>query len=208
MADDFEFSGGAQYYYKTTALRTAANALAASHGATANANTYEHAYTSAKIAYEHTVSEARVLGDAREYNSAYKGDFSPENPKASTNFKDSYKDLWNNEVGRRIADYVKNNNLPESAINDLINDAYDNNELIRDGNDTRIPDLDPGPGRTPHDYFDPEEVPWRHPSPGYVPPTGQPPDPPAPPEPPADPPPGSPAGIPRETRSRTLQSAR
>lgn len=83
-------------------------------------NTIAHAATSAYIAYDTTTQWARIVGNWKE----------------STPFTyetaDEWADQYNNEVGRRIADYAKANGLSKSDIDDLIMDAYQNGDLITD----------------------------------------------------------------------------
>jgi hypothetical protein len=63
---------------------------------------------------------------------------------------DSWKDLWNNAIGRQIGEYVRKNNLSQNDLESLIAQAYDRGELITETNDPRIPRNASGwPGRFP-----------------------------------------------------------
>ena len=54
-------------------------------------------------------------------------------------FDDAQKDLWNNEVGSQIANWILENGYDfNSVIGDLLIDAYNNGQLITDINDPRL----------------------------------------------------------------------
>lgn len=100
-------------------------------------NTITHAYTSASWAYDSFDAFAEKVGDWKE-----------DTPSIyETN--DEFADQWNNEVGRRIAAYADANNLPKSALDHLIMDAFNAGHFIWDrANDTRI-DLNGDPKTDP-----------------------------------------------------------
>src|SRR5690606_11469766 len=101
-----------------------------------------------ELAFKYDSETAELLGDWKEQGS-------PGDPV------DTFADQWNNEVGRRIAEYMKANNLPETALDDLIIDALNNGDLIWD----RDP-LDPDPRIDPMD--DPKTAPtWTEPTPSW-----------------------------------------
>jgi len=73
------------------------------------------ALTSAYLAHDYSAAEATALGWAREHKSYW---LESERPAAW----DTFKDLYNNQVGRNIADYVRRNNLSRDQIQDLVLD--------------------------------------------------------------------------------------
>src|SRR5688572_27393846 len=79
--------------------------------------------TRARSAFDYGRDVATELGDLKEV-------LNPGPPN------DTFKDQYNNEVGRRIAEYVRDNNLPESAIDELIMDALRNDDLIVNDDDS------------------------------------------------------------------------
>ena len=85
---------------------------------TGKGEAFKHAYTSATLAYDYGSGIAQIGGDSNEIG----------NPPAAA--EDTYRDLWNNNVGRQIGDYVRQNNLPRSYINDLIVQSYQDGRLI------------------------------------------------------------------------------
>lgn len=91
----------------------------------ATRNAVAHAHTSAEWSDTFGQTVAEELGNLKEMTS--------DDPLHSI------KDQYTNDVGRRIAEYVENNNLPASAIDDIIMDALNNGELIVDENtDPRV----------------------------------------------------------------------
>ncbi|HEY5712622.1 MAG TPA: calcium-binding protein, partial [Allosphingosinicella sp.] len=120
------------------ALARDARALANGNGVYVNSNgeahpylnAIEHTYTSAHWAYYLPRSMETSLGDLKEWlPSLYYG---PDE-------RDTFRDQWNNEVGRRIAEWAYQHQLPIEAIDRLVMDALQHGDLITDVNDPRIP---------------------------------------------------------------------
>lgn len=104
--------------------------LAEAHGITGvDVNAIAHALTSANIAYRTNRPFARFMGDLKEGAA----DLIPIDTMA-----DSWKDQWNNEVGRRIAGYARRHHLPASCIGPLVVDAYRQGELLNTEKDPRV----------------------------------------------------------------------
>ncbi|MBA3512303.1 calcium-binding protein [Sphingomonas sp.] len=131
-------------------LAAEAEAIAAAHGANTNeTNAIAHAYNSAHLALSGGDTVATLLGALKEMP----GLFDPNS--------DINKDLYNNEVGRRIAEYIELNNLDPSAVEALVLDALDSGKLVVDPNatpptipDWRGPTWDPnGLPETPPNYI-------------------------------------------------------
>jgi Ca2+-binding RTX toxin-like protein len=112
----------------------------------------------------------RKTGGLRYYSG-----ISPDDRRA-----DSYKDLYNNAIGRAIGKYAKENDLSQSDIMNLVEDALDNGDLIVDPDtDSDIPvmqdhpvhlpgdETDPSFNGYPADFVEPENI-WTPPS-GNVP---------------------------------------
>jgi hypothetical protein len=79
---------------------------------------------------------------------------------------DTFKDLYNNQVGRNIAGYAQKNNLPRDHIQDLILDALASGKLIVTHQDARI---DPSFNGNPGNFSLPvgDAAPWTSPSRGF-----------------------------------------
>jgi Ca2+-binding RTX toxin-like protein len=89
-------------------------------------NAIQHAFTSADWTWEYGRTIATHVGNYKERN----GYLDPD---------DSFRDQYNNEVGRRITEYAKAHNLDRSSLDDLIIDALVHNHLIVDeDSDSRI----------------------------------------------------------------------
>ena len=132
-----------QSYVHYQSLSEAARTLAIANGyaqGSATHNAIAHALTSSGIAYDHSSLGASVLGDLREGNttSGYYRDYNAGLNPPDYRW-DTYKDLYNNQVGREIAEYAKQHNLSRSALNDLVIDALNNGKFIITRNDERIP---------------------------------------------------------------------
>jgi hypothetical protein len=127
-------------------------------GAAGN-NAIAHALSSAYLAFDHSPAVASVLGWLREYNSYWHG----QDPAYAW---DTFKDLYNNQVGRNIADYVRSNNLSRDQIQDLVLDALTTGKLIVTHEDKRI---DPSFDGNPWHFALPDEgaPPWTGPSAGF-----------------------------------------
>jgi hypothetical protein len=128
-------------------------------GAAGN-NAIAHALSSAYLAYDHSPAVASVLGWLREYNSYWHG----QDPAYAW---DTFKDLYNNQVGRNIADYVRSNNLTRDQIQDLVLDALTTGKLIVTHEDKRI---DPSFDGNPWHFTLPADgtEPWTGPSAGFA----------------------------------------
>ncbi|WP_257168590.1 hypothetical protein [Bradyrhizobium sp. SRS-191] len=124
----------------------------------ASVNAIAHALTSAYLAHDHSTTEASALGFARELKSY----FGRQPPEAW----DTFKDMYNNQVGRNIADYAKKNGLPREQIQDLILDALSSGRLIATRRDPRIA---PSFNGNPLNFEAPsgDAAPWTRPSPGF-----------------------------------------
>jgi RTX calcium-binding nonapeptide repeat (4 copies) len=135
-------------YYGLEKLKIASEALADANGlhgydpiirdskgnplelGSASTNAIAHTLSSAYLAYDYSKAEASALGWAREYKSYWLD----ERPAAW----DTFKDLYNNQVGRNISDYAKQNNLSRDQIQDLVLDALSTGKLIVTQQDARI----------------------------------------------------------------------
>lgn len=122
-------------------------------------NAIAHALGSAHLAYDYSPSAAAALGYGRELNSYWRG--SKTNPAW-----DTFKDLYNNQVGRNIAEYARKNNLQRDQIQDLILDALSSGKLIVTHQDRRI---DPSFNGNPFNFSVPvgDAAPWTSPSTGF-----------------------------------------
>jgi hypothetical protein len=165
-------------YYELEKLRMASEALAKANGlhdydpilrdsssdrplelGAASTNAIAHALSSAYLAYDHSAVEAAGLGWAREYKSYW---LEPKRPAAW----DTFKDLYNNQVGRNIADYVRSKNLSRDQIQDLVLDALSTGKLIVTQQDKRI---DQSFNGNPGHFSVPvgDGAPWTAPSAGF-----------------------------------------
>ena len=164
-------------YYDLEGLKRASQALADANGlhgydpvlrdsrdrplelGAASTNAIAHALSSAYLAYDHSAAEATALGWAREHKSYW---FESKRPAAW----DTFKDLYINQDGRNIADYVRQNNLSRDQIQDLILDALSSGKLIVTQQDKRI---DPSFNGSPSNFSLPvgDAVPWTAPSAGF-----------------------------------------
>jgi hypothetical protein len=126
----------------------------------ASTNAIAHALTSAYLAHDHSAAEASILGWGREFNSYW---FDKPRPPPAW---DTFKDLYNNQVGRNIADYVRNNNLSRDQIQELVLDALSTGKLIVTQQDKRI---DPSFNGDPRNFSLPvgDAAPWTAPSAGF-----------------------------------------
>jgi hypothetical protein len=112
------------------------------------------------LAHDHSAAEASILGWGREFNSYW---FDKPRPPPA---RDTFKDLYNNQVGRKIADYVRNNNLSRDQIQELVLDALSTGKLIVTQQDKRI---DPSFNGDPRNFSLPvgDAAPWTAPSAGF-----------------------------------------
>ena len=81
------------------------------------ANVLAHALTSAWLTYVYGAEAAREVGIGKELET-YLSD-----QQRGLQW-DSYKDLWNNNIGRQIGEYDRANGLTADQITDLVLDAY------------------------------------------------------------------------------------
>jgi hypothetical protein len=127
----------------------------------ASLNAITHAYVSAKITENFGYNASRTFGDRREIRQ----------PPGPLEHWDVYKDLWNNEVGRKIGVYARQNSdtdlgtYPE--VGDLIKDAWRRGDLIVVKTDGRIPS-DWTYSRDAVYEFNVGSVIWNGPSASYV----------------------------------------
>jgi hypothetical protein len=164
-------------YYDLEKLKLASEALANANGlrgydpvlrdskdrplelGAAGTNAIAHALSSAYLAYDHSTLEASGLGWAREHKSYW---LEPKRPAAW----DTFKDLYNNQVGRNIAHFARRNNLSRDQIQDLVLDALSTGKLIVTQQDKRV---DPSFNGNPGNFSVPvgDAAPWSAPSTGF-----------------------------------------
>ncbi len=98
----------------------------------ASYNAIAHAYMSAKLAQKYGVPAAKTFGNLREWVQ------SPGNEKAlAAESWDVYKDMWNNEVGRRIGSSLSM--ADDAALIEAIKDAWRKGDMIAVRTDARLP---------------------------------------------------------------------
>jgi len=88
-------------------------------------NAFYHAIVSAGIAFNHGVPAAHFYGQMREFRTLFSFN-------ESFSYPDAARDVFNNEVGIRIAQYAISHGLPEAALPDLARDALNRGLLIVD----------------------------------------------------------------------------
>lgn len=98
----------------------------------ASNNAITHAYMSAKLAQRYGALAAKEFGNLREWKEAP----ASEDEVAAESW-DVYKDMWNNEVGRRIGSSVSI--FDDQALIEAIKDAWRKGDLIVTRTDGRIP---------------------------------------------------------------------
>jgi hypothetical protein len=111
----------------------------------ASTNAIAHALTSAYLAHDDSPQEAALLGGIREFKSYWSPSKQPE-------AWDTFKDLYNNQVGRNIAAYARKNNLSRDQMQDLVLDALSSGKLIVARDDPRI---DPSLTEKPTSFLGP-----------------------------------------------------
>jgi hypothetical protein len=106
-------------------------------------NAFAHAYTAALIAHgylEMPISRGRsadaadlvdVLGRAKEDLPGIFG--------RQTDFRDYYRDLWNNGIGADIGNYAKSHLYSREELGKLVKDAMDDGAIVSSLTDSRIP---------------------------------------------------------------------
>jgi hypothetical protein len=155
--------GGLTYYGGLAAELSNANGIGDGIGDTnaeeAARNAIEHALTSGELTDDWDRATAENFGDLLEFTSKWRELFDPTNLYEL----DTLKDQWNNEVGRRMAEWAERNGHDwDSIYDDLIMNALEKNakgesELITDPGDERIdPAKNPNPNPT-----------WTEPSQGW-----------------------------------------
>jgi hypothetical protein len=93
-------------------------------------NAIAHALTSAGLQYNWGFTATTVLGELRELTNS------------GSTPQDSVRDRYNNQIGAQISFYADDNNLPEEALEALVNDALNRGLLVVNENiDSRIKDL-------------------------------------------------------------------
>ena len=138
-----------QNYFGYTQHATFAETYARSNGYTpGQTGAFAHAYVSAMITFEHSAFSAKAFGDAREDRTTYDYYFG-EQPDYRT---DSFRDLYNNAVGRAIGTYAKANNLTQSDIVDLVTQALQGALIVS------IAINNPRPSHTTHRGLDPRQI--------------------------------------------------
>lgn len=95
----------------------------------ASNNAITHAYVSAKMAQRYGTLAARAFGDGREY-------LEPPKDLVEESW-DTFKDQWNNEVGRRAGASAVG--MSNEELIEIIKDAWRNGDLITVSTDGRIP---------------------------------------------------------------------
>lgn len=99
---------------------------------------FAHAYTAAMITVEAGRPLARAAGDIRELKTTKK--YYDGGPDFRT---DTYRDLYNNEVGYEIGVYARENDLNPEQVQSLVVEAMEHGDLIesihRANPDPRLP---------------------------------------------------------------------
>jgi hypothetical protein len=134
-------------------------------------NGFAHAYVSAVLSYHWGSALTKHMGDSREDGTfaAYSawGQWGDKDPKGRYLYQDGFRDLYNNQIGRDVAEFIISNyGYIERSGLDLLGmikegvvQAYKGGRLITDlKNDPRVPQSiprDPQTGRllTPTEYF-------------------------------------------------------
>jgi hypothetical protein len=98
-------------------------------------NALHHSYTSAILARHHGSKPSESLGNLLEHVTA--AIYGRRDPRLA---RDSWKDLWNNAIGRQIGEYVRQHNLSQYDLEQLIMQAYWRGDLISSMGDSRIPE--------------------------------------------------------------------
>jgi Ca2+-binding RTX toxin-like protein len=126
-------------------------------------NAIEHAYTSATLQKELGGFSAipEILGNALEVDATSRYLLGGDDNRA-----DSFRDLWNNAIGRQIGDYVRQNGLSQGDLEDLLIQAYNRGDLIPVQTDPRVP---PNFSGWPGEFEQTQQPSWGGPSPGWTP---------------------------------------
>jgi Ca2+-binding RTX toxin-like protein len=102
-------------------------------------NAIEHSYVSAALTERYGSTAAQIFGGIKELTS--------DDPR------DSARDQWNNEVGRRIGEWASDHQIDGLDLGDLIIEALGNGDLITDLGDPRISSQPPAEPSWEHPYF-------------------------------------------------------
>jgi hypothetical protein len=115
-------------------------------------NAIQHSYASATMSRNFGALPSTVAGNITECRNTaddtftlpavnwVKRQFGQEPKQGFPNqTADSWKDLWNNAVGREIGEYVRKHNLSQYDLEQLIMQAYWRGDLITQIDDGRIP---------------------------------------------------------------------
>jgi len=94
-------------------------------------NALTHALTSAWITLTYGPEAAREVGIAKEF-------WTYRSELAAGDFRDKFKDLYNNNIGRQIAQYAIDNGLTSEETTALVLDAHESGRLIIGLDDPRI----------------------------------------------------------------------
>jgi hypothetical protein len=111
-------------------------------------NAFAHAYTSALVIYESSRGSDLIINSVTK--TFYLGYLKETVPGLAfgNEFRDFYKDMWNNSIGIDIGQYARANGLSRGEIERLVKNALQDGVLIRDdrpGVDSRIPETPTGP---------------------------------------------------------------
>ena len=152
MTENIKYSAISSYwnafkYYASNPGATgsfALNALASSRGSVGfvdqmhDANHFEpginavtHAMTSTWMTLAYGAESARQVGVAHEFQTY-------QTELAKGDFSDKYKDMYNNNIGRQIGLFARENGLSSDQASSLVLDAYSRGLLIRALDDPRI----------------------------------------------------------------------
>lgn len=93
-------------------------------------NAIAHTLTSGDITHKYGRTIAKLLGDFNEWMGDI-GSIGQNKETQEYNARDRFKDQWNNEVGRRMAEWAEANGYDWNKVyDDLIMDAFKNKKLI------------------------------------------------------------------------------
>jgi len=136
-------SDAVRHHYNYDSHRTFANSYAdSSYSEVGQKNAFLHAYLSAMIALEHSPLEAETLGNGREFLSTW-GHYYGGQKDFRT---DTYRDFYNNAVGRAIGTYAKEHGLAQNDVAALVDHAVQSGQAIvsirLNDPDPRLPFID------------------------------------------------------------------
>ena len=93
-------------------------------------NAVDHAAASALLTYEVGAAMAKAMGDVKEMGGSLTNVVNTQ--------RDSWKDQWNNAVGRRIGEFVESHKIKKEDIGDIVLDALRTGQLVVQVQDHRI----------------------------------------------------------------------